>query len=282
MAPGGCCSPARTCWNQAPNVWGRVENLDALVSQERQKPHTGRGFGIRPGAVAAKLLVAAVRIEAVAGVYLGHTTRYHPTKFGGWLCGSFLMGESKWRRNADRRKEQRELEQRNAVARAEFEYLGSGSSASKRSAAELPLCRMKLETPPGMSARSAWIAWLSPVFQDNESCYFTGTYSDDYGYSNGLTLQRNVFKDFTRFMDSFGFDGQYIVGVERHQYRDILHLHGILAGGFTKEQRQWVKSWWESERGFARALPVLDGCASYVTKYALKGDTDSFEWRLES
>jgi len=59
-----------------------------------------------------------------------------------------------------------------------------------------------------------------------------------------------------------------------------LHLNGILQGPFTDKQRRWVKEWWSVERGFARSLPVLDKCASYVTKYALKGDTDSFEWNL--
>jgi len=71
-----------------------------------------------------------------------------------------------------------------------------------------------------------------------------------------------------------------VVGIEQHQYRDILHLHAILEGSFSQEQLTWTKAWWESERGFARALPVLDGCESYVTKYALKGDTDAFEWSL--
>lgn len=132
----------------------------------------------------------------------------------------------------------------------------------------------------GATARDAWVAWLAPVFAGSQACYFTGTYSDDYGLSNGLMLARNVHKDFRRFLESFDFDRRYIVGVEQHLYRDILHLHGILEGPFTSEQMRWVKQWWSVERGHARALPVLDGCASYVTKYALKGDTDSFEWRL--
>lgn len=133
---------------------------------------------------------------------------------------------------------------------------------------------------PGTTPRAAWVAWLAPVFTENGSCYFTGTYSDEYGFSNGLMLVRNVHKDFARFLESFQYEGRFIVGVEQHQYRDILHLHAILEGPFTPEQMRWVRDWWAAERGHARALPVLDGCASYVTKYALKGDTDSFEWRL--
>lgn len=132
----------------------------------------------------------------------------------------------------------------------------------------------------GSTPRDAWIEWLSPVFGTNQSCYFTGTYSDDYGYPNGLMATRNVHKDFRRFLESFDYDRRYIVGVEPHQWRDILHLHAVLEGPFTDEQMRWVKGFWSLERGHARALPVLDGCASYVTKYALKGDSDNFEWRL--
>jgi len=136
--------------------------------------------------------------------------------------------------------------------------------------------------------RGAWVEWLAPNFADGEACYFTGTYSDDYGLANGLMLARNVHKDFSRFLKSIplrmlgdvGGIGRYIVGVEQHRHRDILHLHAILAGEFDGSDRRWLKEWWQLDRGYARALPVQDGCASYVTKYALKGDTDSFEWRL--
>lgn len=136
------------------------------------------------------------------------------------------------------------------------------------------------------TVRDTWIRWLSPHFADNDSCYFTGTYSDAYGFPYGLTLPRNVMKDWERFLEhSTGFlalgDRRYIVGVEKHAYRDILHLHGIIQGPFSDDDRRYLKACWQgSDRGFCKPLPVLDGCASYVTKYALKGDTDSFEWRL--
>jgi hypothetical protein len=134
--------------------------------------------------------------------------------------------------------------------------------------------------PATRGVRAAWVCWLAPTFADNDSAYFTGTYSDEYGYANGLMLARNVHKDFGRYLKSWGFGGRWICGVEEHQYRDVLHLHAILEGPFTREQRDWLKGWWQGERGFARVLPVVDGCASYVTKYALKGDCSSFEWRL--
>lgn len=128
--------------------------------------------------------------------------------------------------------------------------------------------------------RDAWVGWLAPVFSDNGSAYLTGTYSDDYGVTNGLMLPRNVLKDFDRFLESFGYEGRYVVGVEKHQFRDVLHLHGILEGPFDEKQRIWLKGWWSLDRGHSRVLPVLDGCSSYVTKYALKGDAECFGWRL--
>lgn len=133
---------------------------------------------------------------------------------------------------------------------------------------------------PGDTPRDAWCHWVAPHFTANDSAYLTGTYSDEYGYCNGLMLVRNVHKDFRNYLLSVGFTGKYIVGVEQHQYRDILHLHAILEGPYNEQQRELLKAWWSVERGHARVLPVLDGGVSYITKYALKGDTDAFEWRL--
>jgi len=128
--------------------------------------------------------------------------------------------------------------------------------------------------------REAWVSWLAPHFASDGAAYFTGTYSDEYGFANGCTHTRNVMKDWARFLKSIGYDGKYIIGVEKHLYRDVLHFHAILAGPFDDNRRAWLKASWAAERGHARVLPVHDGCASYVTKYALKGDTDSFEWSL--
>lgn len=134
------------------------------------------------------------------------------------------------------------------------------------------------------SPRQGWIQWLQPRFlpSDGGTCaYFTGTYCDEYGYSNGLTLPRNVHKDFRRFLDEVRLDSSdFICGVEHHRYRDILHLHAVLQGAFSPEQLRFLKRWWSVDRGHARVLPVLDGCVSYITKYALKHDTDNFDWRL--
>lgn len=155
---------------------------------------------------------------------------------------------------------------------------GRGGHAPR---AALAIASKRAQTP-----RQAWIEWLSPTFSGNESCYFTGTYSDAYGAPYGLMLPRNVVKDWKRFIEGdTGFldldKRKYIIGIEKHAYRDILHLHGIIEGPFTADERRYLKLCWQaSQRGFCKPLPVLDGCASYVTKYALKGDTESFEWRL--
>jgi hypothetical protein len=124
------------------------------------------------------------------------------------------------------------------------------------------------------------VDWLAPYFAGGGSAYFTGTYCDDYGFPHGLMLARNVHKDFRGFLAEIGIDGDFICGVEQHKDRDILHLHGIIGGDFTGDQRRFLGRFWALDRGHARVLPVLDGCASYVTKYALKGDCESFDWRL--
>lgn len=134
--------------------------------------------------------------------------------------------------------------------------------------------------PRGGAVQAEWVRWLSPVFGDNDSAYLTGTYSDDYGEPHGCMLARNVLKDFWRFLGEWDFGGACIVGVEPHKYRDILHLHAILQGPFTAEQLKVIQGFWAAERGHAKCLPVLDGCASYVTKYAMKRQVDAFDWRL--
>jgi hypothetical protein len=132
---------------------------------------------------------------------------------------------------------------------------------------------------PVASPRQAWVDWVSPRFGEG-AAYFTGTYGDEYGFSHGLMLARNVHNDFRRFLKERDLLADFICGVEQHRYRDILHLHAVLAGEFSQNDRLRLKAEWALERGHARVLPVLDGCASYVTKYALKGDCESFDWRL--
>lgn len=133
---------------------------------------------------------------------------------------------------------------------------------------------------PGGTARDVWLRWLDGRFPAG-SAYITGTYTDEYGLSHGLMAPRNVVKDFRRFMVERELtDRQFIAGVEQHRYRDILHIHGIIEAPFTDVELRLLKAEWAVDRGHARVLPVLDGCASYVTKYALKGGTECFDWNL--
>lgn len=146
---------------------------------------------------------------------------------------------------------------------------------------------MRREDAAGLTARDAWVRWLRPQFADSEAAYFTGTYNDEYGYDYGLTLNRNVQKDFERFLDMAGLaDRDFVCGVEAHRFRDVLHCHAIIEGPISGQHRMVLKELWQygggrfGRRGFAKVYPVLDGCESYVTKYALKGDTDNFSFRL--
>ncbi len=135
--------------------------------------------------------------------------------------------------------------------------------------------------PADMNIQQAYVWWMAPVFTGNESCYFTGTYNDVYGHRHGMTHVGNVHEDVRRFLrcELQETGRRYVCGVERHRWRDILHWHGIIEGPVDETFRRWLKQWWALDRGFARALPVQDGCASYITKYALKGDADWFDFR---
>jgi len=161
------------------------------------------------------------------------------------------------------------------------------SSAAARAPSNSTAHGRQVTDPPRNAAgvREAWIDWLAPIFPAG-SAYITGTYRDEYGFANGLTLPRNVHKDVGRFINhEEGWlridDRRYICGVEQHRYRDILHWHGIIEGPFTADELRWLRRLWLLDRGYARVLPVRDGCISYVTKYALKAnDSEAFDWRL--
>jgi len=165
-----------------------------------------------------------------------------------------------------------------AIARAKSNgpATGAGSPAPTTATQLLEKIQRSDLTP-----RDAWVMWLSPRFSGNESAYVTGTYSDEYGFPHGLMKTRNVHKDVRLWLKSLGLETlEFICGAEEHAYRDILHWHGIVKGPFSDLERAILKASWSAERGHCRVLPVLDGCASYVTKYALKADSDAFDWNL--
>jgi hypothetical protein len=112
-------------------------------------------------------------------------------------------------------------------------------------------------------------------------CFFTGTYSDAYGYSHGLMLPRNAQADFRRFLKSQGLgDASFACAVEDHACRAIVHLHALIAVRSIADMDR-IHAAWASDRGLASAPPCTDGGLSYVCKYALKGDeVDRFDWRF--
>jgi hypothetical protein len=127
--------------------------------------------------------------------------------------------------------------------------------------------------------RDAWVAMVRERMDGRSVCFFTGTYRDDYGYPMGLMKPRNVQRDFRRFLHEQGFDDtEWVCAVEAHRFRDILHLHALLAG-VTGEQADALKHAWDMSRGWSTAPPCTDGGMAYTCKYALKAaEGDSFDW----
>jgi hypothetical protein len=132
----------------------------------------------------------------------------------------------------------------------------------------------------------AWADFLSPHFADGEACNLTGTYSDDYGYSHGLMLTRNVIADFQRFRRKLGRGSSpACIGVEYHPttHRAILHFHAMLGGSWSDSDLRSAQAEWVISRGWCHAKRVEGraGCVEYAAKHLLKqGDADSFDFML--
>jgi hypothetical protein len=128
----------------------------------------------------------------------------------------------------------------------------------------------------------SWADFLDPHFGNGGACNLTGTYSDEYGYSHGLMLPRNVITDFRAFLRSQGLIGRsYCIGVEYHPttHRAILHFHAMISGDFTDQDLDNLQAMFTATRGWAKAKPVTDrhGCARYAAKHLLKqGAADNF------
>lgn len=170
---------------------------------------------------------------------------------------------------------------------------------SQASASDLEALQARIDaksarrsTPPRRSARDsalldAWGDWLAPRFANGSSVHFTGTYSDEYGYSHGLMLVRNVIKDFQAFrgvLERYKLPSSPgCIGVEYHPqtHRAILHLHALLGGEWDAGSRRELVTLWQTYRGFARATEVVtrEDCVRYAAKHLLKqGDTDAFDF----
>lgn len=148
--------------------------------------------------------------------------------------------------------------------------------------------------PPGCLPRSAanqdlldsWVGMLAPHFDADGSVNLTGTYSDGYGYSNGLMLVRNVMRDFRRALNHErpGDTAPCCIGVEQHRtHRAILHFHAMIGGEWSTDDMGSLKAYWDLTRGWSVAKPVseLGGCVAYCAKHLLKrGAADHFEFWL--
>lgn len=130
----------------------------------------------------------------------------------------------------------------------------------------------------------AWGDMLAPHFGQGSSLNLTGTYGDEYGYSHGCMVPRNVLKDLERFLRSQGrLCVARCAGVEVHPVtrRKVLHFHALVGGHWTaQEVADAARLWASSGRGHARGKLVVDraGCIEYAAKHALKqGAADNFD-----
>lgn len=136
-------------------------------------------------------------------------------------------------------------------------------------------------TRPQDPVMLAWIEMLLGYF-DGDSCSFvTLTYSDAYGYPNGMTKPDNCLRDFKRFLAAHKLDSEHwVVCAEPHQERSIWHMHALLAN-CPPDLQAALEAEWSATRGHSSFAPLHDGGVNYATKYALKGsDSIRFDWHL--
>lgn len=131
----------------------------------------------------------------------------------------------------------------------------------------------------------AWVGFINEHMDTGGAAFFTGTYSDPYGYANGCMLGRNVLKDFTRFLEAMQMaDAPWVCCAEVHESgRDILHLHALVGNLADGRSRYGFESAWVDSRGWASCHPLLDGGVRYCSKYALKSyESSMFDWSWAS
>lgn len=128
----------------------------------------------------------------------------------------------------------------------------------------------------------AWCGMVQEHMDPDGSVFFSGSYSDQYGLPHGLMKARNVVKDFKRFLVAEGLQNhEWVCAVERHKYRDVLHLHALISGAGDFHRRvELEQAWRASGRGRqVTADPLLDGGVAYCSKYALKAqEAAEFDW----
>lgn len=133
----------------------------------------------------------------------------------------------------------------------------------------------------------AWADFLEPHFGQRPALNLTGTYSDAYGYSNGLMRFDNVIKDYKRFLRMLRREREAAcIGVElapqgKLSGRPILHFHGLVGGNWSLSDCERIEALWAEHRGWARAKLTNDraGCIEYAAKHLLKqGAADNFDF----
>lgn len=167
------------------------------------------------------------------------------------------------------------------TSQASPDYLKDIEQRAKRRRAPKPIKRPQNDS----EMLDAWADMLAPHFTDGQAVHFTGTYSDEYGYSHGLMLARNVQRDFKAFLKGNGWDDRpYCIGVEVHDSkRAILHLHALIGGSWDILEREHLKQSWKVYRGHARATQVVtrEQCVKYAAKHCMKTDVvDTFDFIL--
>lgn len=120
----------------------------------------------------------------------------------------------------------------------------------------------------GSGLEDTWADFIEDFFP-GEATFVTFTYSDEGGKRYLAYRPPAVFGDVQRFLSRRGYDGPALFVCERHQWRDILHAHGLIHG-MTARDRVALQEAWYADRGRARLLPATAGAFPYVCKYALK------------
>jgi hypothetical protein len=131
----------------------------------------------------------------------------------------------------------------------------------------------------------SWSDFLAPQFPDGAT-FFTFTYGDDklaeLAKKRGESCRfayspRGVQSDIRRFLKLVEYQGPHFTAVEPHQYRDVLHAHGLL-GPLEDDRRHRLFTTWLGTRGRLQLLPATAGAFPYVCKYALKRADGSGDW----
>ncbi|TLN00432.1 hypothetical protein FDZ74_16615 [bacterium] len=96
--------------------------------------------------------------------------------------------------------------------------------------------------------------------------FFTGTYSNEYSYKNGLHSDAAVLKDFEYGLRQAGFTGTYMVSLHDNGGEHI-HVHAILEATSDADKLPYF---WQRNRGGYQFGDATHGAYVYVAKHAMK------------